>query len=558
MLSERRYLRALAAISCAAVLAGAIGIDWGLPNGNTTWAADSVAPMTPLSVAYHVFAEHGFDSGYFYFKYPVGHQLLLAAASAPVLAAAKMRGELHGISSDYPYGFSDPEFYLAVLALVTRALSTLLAAGILLAVAGIAHRLSGDRRAGVLAALVAAGSYPLVFYAHTSNVETAFLFWAFTALYATVRGLEGDQPRWFWLLGASAALAVSTKEQIFGFVVPLPLLIAAVHLWRPRAEAATGLLPRGTVAGAALSVVVLLAVNAAFYNPSGFLNRYRFLTHTLSPEVRALYANYEFPVDFSTSWTLVQEVQHVGKALHAVATSLGWPGFAAGLGGLVLLAFRNRYALVCVALPLVGYYVVSLRVLKQVEIRYTMPISTLLAVPAGVLLAFAWQRARGARIAVTVLVLAGLLHSGEVLPMLTNDARYRAEAWMAPHLAAGRTLEVYQSWTYLPRWQALPTVSRPAFAEMNVAGLTQRAPDFVVLSSKAREGIYMYPNPDWRDGRGMMLEAQENRQLLDSLETGRLGYQQVARFEHPLLIRRELITSLNPAITIYRRTPAAR
>jgi hypothetical protein len=119
---------------------------WGLPNGNQTWAADSVAPMTPLSVAYHIFAENGFNSGYFYFKYPVGHQLLLAAVSAPVLATAWLRGDLAGIETDYPFGFSDPEAYLTVLGRTARTLSAIFATAIVLLVAGIARQ--GDVTTG--------------------------------------------------------------------------------------------------------------------------------------------------------------------------------------------------------------------------------------------------------------------------------------------------------------------------------------------------------------------------------------------------------------------------
>ena len=85
-MSETFYRRGLSLVLITTLLAGLTALAWGLPNGNRTWAADSVAPMTPYSVAYHVFAEHGPNSGYFYFKYPVGHQLLLAAVGSPVLS----------------------------------------------------------------------------------------------------------------------------------------------------------------------------------------------------------------------------------------------------------------------------------------------------------------------------------------------------------------------------------------------------------------------------------------------------------------------------------------
>ena len=119
--SDTRIFRRELGLVCGLYFIAAIyHSSWGLPNGNQTWAADSVAPMTPLAVAYKTFAENGFDSGYFYFKYPVGHQLLLAAATAPVVAIAYARGDLSGISADYPFGFAQPEAYLAAMAMIAR------------------------------------------------------------------------------------------------------------------------------------------------------------------------------------------------------------------------------------------------------------------------------------------------------------------------------------------------------------------------------------------------------------------------------------------------------
>jgi hypothetical protein len=298
---------------------------------------------------------------------------------------------------------------------------------------------------------------------------------------------------------------------------------------------------------------VWLGINAAFFNPSGFLNRIRFLTHTLPPEVRERYADYEFPIDFSTSWTFADEFRHVGKVLAAVVSSVGWPTAVVALAGIALLAVRRRPTLLYVLAAAAGYYLVSLRVLKQVELRYVMPWSVLAAVPAGALLARLSERYRlGLAVAVTI-VGFGLFYSGEVLRVLAADARYEAETWMAPYLERGHSVEVYQSWTYLPRWERAPSVHKPPTDAMSIAAVRERDPDFIVISSKAKEGITMYPNPDWRDGRGMMLVHEDNLRMLQALEGGRLGYERVQRFERRLWIPRELITSLNPAIDIYRR-----
>jgi len=65
----------------------------------------------------------------------------------------------------------------------------------------------------------------------------------------------------------------------------------------------------------------------------------------------------------------------------------------------------------------------------------------------------------------------------------------------------------------------------------------------------------MYPNPDWRNGQGMMIENVDNKAFLEALESGQLGYHEAIHFARSPMIPRTLITSLNPAITIYARNP---
>src|SRR5205085_5776353 len=60
-------------------------LGWGLPAGDETWAGDALRPSAPLAVAYHSFAGHGWNSGWFWFKYPPFHAYLLCALYAPYL-----------------------------------------------------------------------------------------------------------------------------------------------------------------------------------------------------------------------------------------------------------------------------------------------------------------------------------------------------------------------------------------------------------------------------------------------------------------------------------------
>ena len=101
-------------------------LGWGLPAGDETWAADALKPSAPLAVSYHSFAGHGWNSGWFWFKYPPFHAYLLSALSAPYLLWLWLTGGISGFSADYPFGMKDPVASLTVLALIGRAASAVM------------------------------------------------------------------------------------------------------------------------------------------------------------------------------------------------------------------------------------------------------------------------------------------------------------------------------------------------------------------------------------------------------------------------------------------------
>ena len=103
-------------------------LDWGLPAGDESWAADAIRPSAPLAVAWHNFAAHGWNSGWFWFKYPPFHAFVLCALYAPYLAWLWASGALAHLQSDYPFGLADPVASLSVLAWIGRLASALPAA----------------------------------------------------------------------------------------------------------------------------------------------------------------------------------------------------------------------------------------------------------------------------------------------------------------------------------------------------------------------------------------------------------------------------------------------
>src|SRR5262245_36752389 len=163
----------LLAILVLALVLDSWHLGWGLPNGNSSWAADAIGPVTALGVARH---NASWNSGWFYFKYPPAWPFLMVAASAPYLAWLYASGAWRHPSADYPYGFSDPEQTLFVLAMIARCLNVAFAVGTAAVAYGIGDRLFG-RSAARWSAFLVATAYPVVYYAHTSNLDIGYCFW---------------------------------------------------------------------------------------------------------------------------------------------------------------------------------------------------------------------------------------------------------------------------------------------------------------------------------------------------------------------------------------------
>src|SRR5262249_32529697 len=149
-------------------------LDWGLPNGNESWAADALGPVTVLGILHHSF--HTWNSGWYYFKYPMGYALVLTLSFAPYLAYLFVTGGWKHPSTTYPFGFTHPDKALFVLFMLGRLVSVALGVGTVALTYLIGRRLF-DRWTARIAAFFAATAYPIVYYAHTTNLDGSYLFW---------------------------------------------------------------------------------------------------------------------------------------------------------------------------------------------------------------------------------------------------------------------------------------------------------------------------------------------------------------------------------------------
>jgi hypothetical protein len=527
---------------------GAYHLSWGLPHGTRSWAADALGPITVLGVMRHSFSE--WNSGWYYFKYALGFPFILAAVYAPYLAYLLLTGGWRNPTSTYPYGFADPERALYVLTLLGRGLNVVLTVGIVALVYATARELGGRAEAR-LSAWLAATCYPFIYYAHTTNVDTAYVFWLMLALYAAVRASRSDRG-WPWvLLGVAAGMTLATKEQGFAFLLPLPLLALGAHI---RARGQWHLLwgrPAWLMAGAGL--VSWLVASNALYNPLGFVSRIAFiLGRPLEPtSIRLL------SVEFSL-FKGVRELTYVDQLWNSVDSAFGTPG-AWLLVAAAVASLRHPRAATWLLIPAAAYYYLALRGMGLITLRYILPLLALGAIVTALLLVDLFRAARTSQGRVVVAALIAMVagfsfaRAVELDYLLRTDARYQAEAWIAKHVPQAARGEYYQKAVYLPRFGEQPETRLVPMAERTVTGLQERQPDFVVLSSMSRKSITHIWNPDWRSTGTLLLPVPEAERLVDDLEAGRLGYRVAAVFDQDPRLFRSRITSICPTITIYTR-----
>ncbi len=523
-------------------------LSWGLPNGNSSWAADAMGPVTTIGLVYRSFSE--WNSGWYYFKYPLGYPFLLFLVATPYLVWAFLTGQWRSPKSEYPYGFEDPERSLFLISMAGRLLNVAFALGVVAVTYGIANRLFG-RWPARIAAFAMATAYPIVYYAHTTNLDVGYLFWLLLALYAAI--VSAGTPRaWPWVtLGVAAAMAVSSKEQGFAFLLPLPLLAVGQ---RVRAEGVAAVWSRGSIAMAVSAIGTAIVANNVWFNPLGFVARLAFLLGRPLEPVSVRLA----PVEFAL-WKGAKEWVYVQQSWDGVESTLGAPLVCLGLIGLAIVLFRHRGAALWLLIPSLSLYYLSLRGLDLITLRYLLPMSAVLAILAGLTIEYAYQKAPTGvprNLVLAVAILVGGLAAGRAAEthwLFATDTRYRAEAWIEANLPSGETVEYFQKETYVPRFQGAVKGRFVAMEDRTIPGLRARDPHGVVFSSASTKSIAHVWNPDWRETRDLLKPIPAAAALQNSIESEELGYREVASFRQDPTLLRLRITSLAPEITIYAR-----
>lgn len=537
-----------AAVLGLAAVSFSLQLSWGLPNGNASWAADAIGPITAMGIVRHSFAE--WNSGWYYFKYPLGYPFLVFLAASPYMFWLLLTGGWRSPTAVYPYGFEDPERALFVMAMLGRCLNVAFALGVVAVTYGIARRLLGPWPARIAAFLLAT-AYPLIYYAHTTNLDISYLFWLLLALYAAIAAAESRELRPWAVLGVAAAMAVSTKEQGFAFLLPLPIIAlsrrVAIHgiaeLWGRR-----------FLAMASAAIVSAVVANNIWFNPMGFVARIAFLLGRPLEPVKVRLAPVEFGV-----WKGAKEWVYVRQLWDGVESTLGAPVVVVAMVGLVLLLFRRRTAAAWLLVPAAAQYYLSLRGLDLITLRYLLPISAIAAILAGYALTEV-SRLAGARpwrvAPIAVGGMLGLLSLARAVDMhwlLYDDSRYRAEAWIAENAPPGDVVEYYQKETFVPRFADSVRGQHIKMGERSIEKFQARRPWGAVISSASIQSIAHGWNPDWRETRNLLKPVPHALEFQDALTRGELGYREAVVIRQDPALLRLRITSLAPEIKIYVR-----
>jgi hypothetical protein len=539
-----------------------IGIGWGIPNKNDEWPVDSFNPVAAMAVTKRAFLDEPWNSGWFNRKYPLGHPLVLSTVQIPYLTWLRLTGEFDKPTSDYPYGFRDPERALTVLPLLARLVSALMGVAVVALTYAIASTLFGTS-AGLVGAVLVMGTYPIVYYSHTANVDIPLLFWLALTVAAALAWADRSSRTAAVICGVAAGMALFTKEQSIGMLVAVPLV------WYLRSQSVRVLEWRAATKQIALAgmgfLLVTVLVGNLWWNPAGFVNRWRFLLGVLPEELSERYDPLVLrnPAAFSSG----AEIDNLFEWADMVVSALTVPVTVLCFAGMVWGLWRHpRQAAIPLLLGL-SYYLISLRTLGAVSAHYTMPLLFSLLVmgsaAGGVLLdriqRLANLRVRRIAIAGAVAALGfALLPAIEIDHLLMNDPRYAAEDWLAAHVRAGGRVEIYQPPKRLPRFSRDFEVSTISLEERTVEQFLERRPDVVVLSSRGDAGLTGRRNPDWQLGDPLLIHLKPTKKFFELLHGEKLGYHRVAHFHTAPLWIAPRIGSLNPEITIFARSQADR
>lgn len=528
-----------------------VGLGWGLPASDA-WDNDGVAPRDVLPGLAETFTPGD------YYTYPPLQLALLALLTLPVTALAIARAPSATVSAVVHEIIAVP--YMTAISGAARVVTDLMSLGIVVALARIAEEIAGrgsprGQRIGIFAALVATLGTPFTYYAHTSNIDVPYMFWATSSALEFVRAIARREPARLRGAAVLAALSIATKDQAYAlFVVACPAMLAAWATADAWARERRRKLAREALVAAGLAAGVLLVVDGAVVNPSGFRARLGFLSGPASQD----FATYT--KDLAARVQLVADVaREFGThypALFGIFVVLGVAVALQGTGSNAdaeTARDGTRRLAALVPLALAASFTIAFNLAaRRVEERFTLPQMLFAAVYAGFGLDALWQ-VRGPRLVRIAVRAACVIALGQAAfraisidATMLDDPRYQTEAFLAAHVGESDVVEVHGINVYLPRFPVKGRVVRvgptpperrgpiPGIEEVQapLAAIDERRPRFVVVSQcyawryldrdMRPTGGRIYPTGQFRDAADV-----DAKVLFNGLFAGSLGYRVV-------------------------------
>jgi hypothetical protein len=554
----------LGGVLAVALLLRLAGLTWGLPASDG-WDDDGVAPRDFLGgVLMTYWPGH-------HYIYPPLQLIVLTVVSTPAWIAALLRAPSLGQDALIRTFIQVPT--MTALAFAARATTAVFSLGLLWNVAKIAEDLRGSRRAGAWAAAVCGANVVFTYYSQTTNLEVPYLFWAVLALRALIRGIARRDPLLLRSVPVLAALAVATKDQAYAlFLLGVPLASAAWLLIDPDARPRAGAIFKQLATGSAVGVALLLVIDGAVTNPTGFSERIKLLLGSASQD-HAYYAK---------TW--------VGRG-HALHDSLlvfneyyPW-AFAplVPLGVLVALRTPDRARRAAGLVPLlfaVSFTVAFNMAARRTERRFVLPQMLMWGIYAA--LAFDALHAHLGRahawapwILAAPCFAAALFRCAAVDVAMIFDPRYDAEAWMRAHVRPGDRIEVYGNNVHLPRFPSGAIIQRvdptplegrnplPDVLEVSdrLSNVEARQPRFIVVSDFWAERYLVDRTDLEKDGYVLtpegsnLLKDTDSRSYFHALRDGYAGYEWAHRstWESRIWPRVDIHASLTREVWIFQR-----
>jgi 4-amino-4-deoxy-L-arabinose transferase-like glycosyltransferase len=267
-----------------------------------------------------------------------GHWLDIESNGGPALEHPPLFSWMQAVLF-VPFGLSDP---------LAKLPSALCGLGVILLVAWLARRMTGDPFTGVLAMFVMATSIYFLKYAARAMTDVPFTFFFLAAVCSWL--LSEDDPRWLLAAGAFAALAQLTRAMM-GLSIPL---LFAIDMFANRRRFPLGYLMAGLL--------------VAFVPPIAWYTQWIYRYGHWFFAQNSIYMNQEVYGSLSPSW---RRYTGAFEYLWMVAKSY-WPWLPAMLAGMLWVIRRRDRKLRILILWIAVVYVLC-AITKSRVLRYMLP-----------------------------------------------------------------------------------------------------------------------------------------------------------------------------------------